>query len=198
MSNKPLIKKASKLVFSFIESNLQKTKILGSVFSLKDINNWDSVLKSKSSLYKNRELKDGIYYSFDDLNNQTPNGNVKIVMNEKRELKKVFAKFHTINNYSKIGKRKFYGLVYNGSVFVSIRTNLLSWRYFELIREGNDFYINARKIYSSNINLFYKNIILGKSLSFMELKRLPLIKFKLEPSNGNFTPIELALKEARN
>ncbi len=191
-TNKPLIKKASKIVFNFIESNLQKKPVLQTKYSDRDIRKWDSVIKSSIKLYNSYELPDGIYYTYNDFKNQISNGKPIIKLDSKGRLRKVFAMNDKRTNGIKIDKKKFYAVVQNGKTFVSVKTNSLKWQYLILEREGNDCFVKARKIFNGNLNFFYQVEVRNKNLSVFDLKRMPIMKFKLEPSNGSFTPVDLS------
>ncbi|MFY7964509.1 MAG: hypothetical protein ACOVO1_06405 [Chitinophagaceae bacterium] len=109
-----MIKKASKLILNFIETNLTNSNTKSNPYTLNHINKWDSVLKSESKLYSNDTLANGIYYTCEAFNYQKQDG---ILVDDKRsieELQKVYQWNDSTGESNKLKKCKVFAVVQNG------------------------------------------------------------------------------------
>ena len=192
-NSKSLMKLSSELMFNFIETNLTKTPDFQSNFTWNHLNKWDSVLKSTNKIYTNDTLVDGIYYTYESFKKQKPAGVLIETEKSIEELQKIYQLNDTTGEGDKISKRKIYTVVQKGVAYIFANVSAFNRDFVKLVREENDYYLDAMPLMNYNLNSLYKNEVIKmlSKLRLFSIPSMPKIRYLLEPRNGSFTPISL-------
>jgi hypothetical protein len=127
-----LIASTANMINYFVSQSLYKAPQDSNYLSLYLITKHDSIEKSKIPLYTIKELKDGVYYTYNAFKNQMPDNKCFIKMNkDKVEKVSPLTNEGTYFNSSKI----IFTAVYMGKCFINSEAEFV-----ELKRENEDFY----------------------------------------------------------
>lgn len=137
-----MMRKGSKMVEDFITKNLNNKPIEEEKYSYDQILQLDNIRKQKLKLYNAEVLIDGIYLTYNDFKNQTPNANisnVELTKNGNKILKAYY--LNKSGKEVKLEKNKYYGAVYKGAPFIYLK---IEDYFVKAKKRENDFYFEAK------------------------------------------------------
>jgi hypothetical protein len=185
---KPMIEKGSHELVDFVKVKLDSTSNSLIGYSKNDLMLLDSFEKMELPLFKNSVLKDGAYYSYESLKNQTPDRIIKIERRKNGKIKSV--KFmHEVGVEMDLDKSIVYAIVDSGKMKL-----ITKYGDYDVTRNGMDFNFTGKANVGSNsgdviVATVFFGVIGGLIAS---ADNYEYYEMKINHSNGSFLKLRKA------
>ncbi|WP_293889580.1 MULTISPECIES: hypothetical protein [unclassified Sphingobacterium] len=152
---KATLARASDVVNNLICDALTKEGDTTKLYTLSQIENYDSVQKRQLALYNTSTYKDGLYLTYEEFMRQKPSGGPAQLKDG--DLYLGFFKENEKGKFKKLNAKDYYAVVYNGNPFISSQD-----QFFALIKEDDDFiFVGPVKETASASNVVAASALLG-------------------------------------
>lgn len=138
----------SDIIYSYIKNILAEKLISidSTPYTAEDIRSFEAIEKESFPLYKDTNLTDGLYISYDDFKNQYPLDDAIKVKAKNGRVKDVRATNKKANKTIKIKPEQVYAIVVDGEPFISVENEFVP-----LYKENNDFWFMDENKHKDNM-----------------------------------------------
>ncbi|WP_293882688.1 hypothetical protein [Sphingobacterium sp. UBA1498] len=152
---KATLARASDVVNNLICDALTKEGDTTKLYTLSQIENYDSVQKRQLALYNTSTYKDGLYLTYEEFVRQIPSGGPAQLKDG--DFYSGFFKENEKGKLKKLNPKDYYAVVYNGNPFISSQD-----QFYALISEEDDFiFVGPVKETASASNVVAASVPLG-------------------------------------
>jgi hypothetical protein len=184
-----LFRKGSATVTNFIADNLLNTPADQLIYTLNDINNIDSLEKSKIFLYTTDKYTDGVYETFNAFKSQAPDRPAIVNTDKSGKISSVFA-IGEDGNKIKLKAKDIYAIVHDGQPFVASE-----YGYFPLKKVDHDLYFTGRaKVTAKSGDVIAASIFFGIIGGLLASDASAVFEMKIDHLNGGFIHIKEVTK----
>jgi len=169
-----LFYKSNEIVADFITANVYKKSQGAGSIHLNDLINHDDYLKSHLPLYRDQNLKDGVYESWESFKYQTPNYQLLHTREEQRNFDKVYY-LNAKGKKEKIKPKNVYAYVHNKKAYIVTKSGN-----YPLSKMNNDFYFEGKLFQYRNAGSVIKDVDHKKPY-----------RLKLDTVDGSFIKIPI-------
>ena len=186
---KATMKKGSELISQFIAKNVNKKGDASVNYTFEGLKKFDQIEKNKYPLYANDELKNGLYSTFENFRNQTPNEEIYSSVKFGSDSKKIIKIYSDKNGKEKeMPKENYFALVDKGTAYIF---SDLDNSFIPMERRENDFYYIAKaKTNAKTGNVVLASAFFGIIGGLIASDASANFEMKLDYLNGGPIPIK--------
>jgi hypothetical protein len=134
---KSLIQHAGTEIIQFVQQNLLHDGVVSASYAFTEIENPDSVEKSRIKLYTTTQYVDGLYRSYKAFADQIPDQ--AMTVEEKNSKIKSVKTTDSTGRLIKVKSRDMYAMVYKGQLYAAT-----SYDFYPLTKDKGDFYFTGK------------------------------------------------------
>ena len=191
---KATMRKGSELLANFVIEKMNRKNNSTENYSIEEIMNFDRIQRLKYNLFRQENLVNGIYNTFQDFRDQKPS-NIEVSSIKKIGDDKVIKIYSMQNGKEKVvDKENFYALIHEGIPYIY---SDLDRNFIKLTKknDGDFYFIGRAKTNAKTGDVLVASVFFGIIGGLIASDASANFEMKLDYMNGGFIPIKEVIKK---